>query len=441
MKETTDIKTARPSALPFESLRFRIGVGLFLGVLLVGGVGGWAATARLSGAVIAPGSVKVDQNLKLIQHRDGGIVAEIDVREGDVVTRGQVLFRLEDAQANAELSILTVQLREAEARRARLLADRDGLSVIAFPDHLSADDPISAVVVAGEARLHAGNLANRESQRRQLDLAVDQIGEEIEGLRAQRMAMEDEIALVEETHVKLVSLAQKNIVESTRVNLSDRERIKLRGSLGELDASIARARARIGEIKVRILAIDEVARTEAQRELGLTEARASELSDRLAAVRDRLERTRIRAPIAGTVNELSVFTVGGVVTPAEVLATIVPADARLRIEVRLPPTTIDQVYLGQPARLRFTAFNHRTTPELAGTIAQIAPATTRDESTGESFYVGYVELTPQELDKLGGLTLMPGMPAEVYIATQEQTAFAYLAKPLVDQFQRAFREE
>lgn len=441
MKQRSDDLTARPNALPFESLRVRILAGLFLGVLLVGGVGGWAATARLSGAVIAPGSVKVDQNLKLIQHRDGGIVAEIDVREGDVVARGQVLFRLEDAQAKAELSILTVQLREAEARRARLLADRDGLAVIAFPDHLSADDPIAAVVVAGETRLHAGNLANRESQRRQLELSVEQIGEEIEGLKAQRLAMEDEIALVEETHAKLVDLATKNIVESTRVNLSDRERIKLRGSLGELDASIARARVRIGEVKVRILAIDEVARTDAQRELGLAEARVSELTDRLAAVRDRLERTQIRSPIAGTVNELSVFTVGGVITPAEVLATIVPADANLRIEVRLPPTTIDQVYLGQPARVRFTAFNHRTTPELAGTVAQVAPATTRDEATGEPFYVGYVELTRQELEKLGGLNLMPGMPAEIYIATQEQTAFAYLSKPLVDQFQRTFREE
>lgn len=441
MKQRSDDLTTRPNALPFESLRVRILAGLCLGVLLVGGVGGWAATARLSGAVIAPGSVKVDQNLKLIQHRDGGIVAEIDVREGDVVARGQVLFRLEDAQAKAELSILTVQLREAEARRARLLADRDGLAVIAFPDHLSADDPIAAVVVAGETRLHAGNLANRESQRRQLELSVEQIGEEIEGLKAQRLAMEDEIALVEETHAKLVDLATKNIVESTRVNLSDRERIKLRGSLGELDASIARARVRIGEVKVRILAIDEVARTDAQRELGLAEARVSELTDRLAAVRDRLERTQIRSPIAGTVNELSVFTVGGVITPAEVLATIVPADANLRIEVRLPPTTIDQVYLGQPARVRFTAFNHRTTPELAGTVAQVAPATTRDEATGEPFYVGYVELTRQELEKLGGLNLMPGMPAEIYIATQEQTAFAYLSKPLVDQFQRTFREE
>lgn len=192
--------------------------------------------------MIAPGSVTVDQNLKLIQHRDGGIVAEIDVREGDVVARGQVLFRLEDAQANAELSILTVQLREAEARRARLLADRDGLTDVVFPGHLSADDPVSAVLVAGEARLHAGNLANRDSQRRQLVLAIAQIGEEIEGLQARREAMEDEIALVEETHATLVNLAKKNIVESTRVNLSDRERIKLRGSLGERDASMARAR-------------------------------------------------------------------------------------------------------------------------------------------------------------------------------------------------------
>lgn len=217
--------------------------------------------------------------------------------------------------------------------------------------------------------------------------------------------------------------------------------MQFRGKLGELDANIARSKSRISEIDMRILAVDEVARTEAQRELAVVEARALELSDRIAAVQDRLSRTEIRAPISGRINELSVFTEGGVITPAEVLATIVPSSAELRIEVQLPTTAIDQVYLDQTARVRFSSFNHRTTPEILGTISHISPATTISQATGEPFYIGYVDLTADELARLNGLALMPGMMAEVYLSTQQQTAAAYFARPLIDQFERAFREE
>ncbi|MCU0901810.1 MAG: HlyD family type I secretion periplasmic adaptor subunit [Cypionkella sp.] len=425
----------------YDRLGGRVLLGTTLGLLLMLVVGGWAATAKLTGAVIAMGSVKVDQNLKIIQHRDGGIVTRILVREGDVVAKDQVIFELDDVQMQAELSILRTQLLEAEARAARLAAERDGRLEITFPDHFSQSDPAMAGIMAGEMRLHEGNLANRDSQSLQLELSIDQIGDEIAGLEAQRGALSDEVVLVEEIHAGLVALDEKGLVESTRLSASHRERVQLRGQMGEIDAAIARSRARIGEVRVRILAITEVARTEAQRELGVIETRVSELSDRVAAVEDRLSRSAIRAPIAGTVNELNIFTEGGVISPAEVLATIVPTDARLRIEARLSPAAIDQVYPDQPARVRFSAFNHRTTPELMGRIVQIAPATTRDEVTGEPFYLAYVEIPQAEMDRLGDLALMPGMPAEIYLSTQEQTAMAYLAKPLVDQFERAFREE
>lgn len=425
----------------YESIRGRVLFGLLFGSLLIFGIGGWAASARLSGAVVVPGAVKVDQNLKSVQHRDGGIVSDIRVREGDLVTAGQVLIRLEDAQSRAELSILRAQLLESLGRQARLKAERDGMTMIDLPPELSGTDPAVAAIVRGETRLLNGNNANRESQKQQLELSVRQIGEELIGLASQRDALSREILIVDEEHGRLVTLTDRKLVEASRLVASEREQVQLRGRLGEIDATIARSRAQIGEVRLRILAIDEVARTEAQRELVQVETRAQELAERITAVEDRLSRTDIRAPIAGTVNELNVHTVGGVISPAEVLVTVVPADARLRVEVRLPPTAIDQVFPGQAARLRFTAFNQRTTPELAARLAQISPATSRDAATGETFYIGFLDVPEAELAKLGAQSLVPGMPAEVYIATEERTALAYLTKPLTDQFNRAFREE
>jgi HlyD family secretion protein len=214
----------------------------------------------------------------------------------------------------------------------------------------------------------------------------------------------------------------------------------MRGELGEIDASMARARTRRSEIRLQILAVDEISRTEAQRELSLVDTKLSEILDRRTAVEDRLSRTNIRAPISGTVNELKVHTIGGVITPAEVLATIVPENAKLKIEVRLAPVSIDQVAVGQPAKLRFSAFNQRTTPELKGEVVHVSPATSRDAATGETYYLGNVFIPPSELAKLGGETLRPGMPVEVYVSTDERTALSYLAKPLADQFNKAFRE-
>lgn len=196
----------------------------------------------------------------------------------------------------------------------------------------------------------------------------------------------------------------------------------------------------MSEIRLQIIAIDENARTEAQRELSLVETKVSELEDRCMAIEDRLQRTEIRAPIAGTINELNIHTVGGVITPAEVLATIVPENARLKVEIHIPPVSIEQVEEGQNARLRFTAFNQRTTPELQGRIVQVSPATSRDPVTGESYYLGQVFVAPEELEKLGERGLLPGMPVEVYISTEQRSAMSYLVKPLTDQFARAFRE-
>ena len=212
------------------------------------------------------------------------------------------------------------------------------------------------------------------------------------------------------------------------------------GEKGETDAGIARARARLSETRLQIIAIDESARTDAQKELSEIEPKLFELKERQATIRDRLSRTDIRAPVAGTVNELLVHTIGGVITPAQKVMTIVPADALLKVEAKLSPNDIDQVFLGQKANLRFTTFDQRTTPEMKGEIAYISASTSVDEATGQTYYVANVSVSASELAKLGDRKLMPGMPVEVFVSTESRTALSYLAKPMMDQFVRAFRE-
>jgi HlyD family type I secretion membrane fusion protein len=422
-------------------IRGRVVVGLALGVLLIAGVGGWAATAELSGAIISTGTVKVDRNLRAIQHRDGGIISEIGVREGDVVRQGQILLRLDDAQTRAELSIVRSQLVELSIRKARLVADRDGLDSLDLPTLPIDDEAHFADLLSGEQRLLEGNRMHRSSQKEQLALSIEQLDEEIRGLEAQREAKMEEIRLVADENQTLRLLAEKGLTEGSRVSAGEREHTRLVGERGEVEAGIARARARISEIRLQIIAIDEAARTEAQRELSAIDPKLSELRERSAAIEDRLQRTDIRAPIDGTVNELAVNTVGGVITPAERLVTIVPMDGELKIEAKLAPIDIDQVYVGQEARLRFSAFNQRTTPEIFGQVGYVSPATATDPTTGVPHYVAEIVVSADELAKLGDDQLRPGMPLEVFIATENRTAMSYISKPLVDQFNRAMREQ
>ena len=420
----------------------RILSGVALVVLLVIGCGGWAALARLEGAVVAAGTVKVDQNLKEVQHRDGGIVKTLSFRQGDLVKEGQVLATLDDVQIKAELLIVRSQLGEALGRQARLIAERDNLSSIEFPADLQRISSAADIVIHGESRLFAGNKLGRDSQKEQLELSINQTLEEIRGMEARLAAKEQELKLVGAERDKLDALFERKIVEYTRVYSAHRDWVRILGERGEISAGIARAKVRASEIKVQVIAVDQNASTEAQRDLRTVDARISELSERRLAIEDRLSRTEIRAPVSGYVNELFVHTVGGVITPAAKIATIVPQSAELKFEIRISPADIDQVREGYPARIRLTAFNRNTTPEMKGTVVMVSPASARDPTNGQEHYVAYVNLIPTEetLAKLNGIRLLPGMPAEVFISTQERTVASYLTKPFTDQMNRAFRE-
>ena len=421
----------------------RILGGLALVVLLVIGCGGWAAIARLEGAVVAPGTVKVDQNLKEVQHRDGGIVKTLAIRQGDLVREGQVLATLDDVQIKAELLIVRSQLGEALGRQARLIAERDNLASIEFPADLERVSSAAAVVIHGESRLFAGNKQGRDSQKEQLELSINQTQEEVRGMQARLAAKEEEIKLVGAERDKLDHLFEKKIVEYTRVYSVHRDWARILGERGEISATIARAKVRASEIKVQVIAVDQNASTEAQRELRTVDARISELSERKLAIEDRLSRTEIRSPVAGYVNELFVHTVGGVITPAAKIATIVPQNAELKFEIKISPADIDQVREGQAARVRLTAFNRTTTPEMKARVAMVSPASARDPANnGQEHYIAYVNLLPTEdaMVQLNGMKLVPGMPAEVFVSTQERTVVSYLLKPFTDQMNCAFRE-
>lgn len=422
-------------------IKFRVVVGSMAALFLVGALGGWAATSELSGAVIASGVVKVDKDLRAVQHLDGGIIYAIAVKKGDAVAANQVLFTLNDTQMQAELQIISGQLVELFAKRQRLIAERDQLKDMVAVEDNPGIKIAGSSALQGELRLFKGNRENRLSQVNQLKLSIAQLEQEIKGLDAQALANNFELELVQNEVNKFVALQKKGLIDNSKVYTNTRDLTKLKGEKGQIESSVAKSNSRRSEIELQILAIDEIARNDAQKQLSEIEPRIAELKERKAAIADRLTRMDIRSPIAGTINEILINTVGGVITPAQKLLTIVPENAKLQIEVRLQPTDIDQVFVGQPARLRFSAFSSRNTPELSGKVAFVSPATTTDSSNGQVYFVAQIEVSDGELSKLDGKKLVPGMPVETFVQTESRTALSYLARPFIDQIQRAFREQ
>ena len=363
----------------------------------------------------------------------------IAIREGDHVKSGQVLVTLDDVQIRTELSIMSGQLSEMKGRQLRLIAERDGMLAISFPAGYGSSFH-EASIMSGEIKLFKGNLLNRNSQKSQLELQIGQLKQEIEGLSAQENALRDEIEMVASEQTKLNGLAKKGLMEGSKVYSINREVARMNGELGSIIANKAQAEGKMSETRVRIMSIDEAARNEAQRELRTVDANVVELEDRFLAAQDRLEDTVIKSPISGTVNELGVTTIGGVITPAQSLVTIVPDSADLKVEFRIRTSDIDQIAIGQSTKLKLSAFNQRTTPELDGEITHVSAAAQRDAQTGEAFYLGDVRLQ-NGAESLGDLKLVPGMPVEVFVQTQERTAISYFVKPFTDQFARALREE
>jgi HlyD family secretion protein len=433
---------ASPS-LAERSIRRYLIAGVLLVVALVGGIGGIAARTELAGAVIAQGLFVVDSHVKKVQHQTGGIVGILKVRDGDVVSEGDLLARLDDTQTRANLSIVADRLDQLSARRARLLAERDDRDDIEFPADLRSGAGQSKIadLMASEKRLFDLRRTARSGQKAQLESRIDQLKKQAGGLLTQEQSKRREIELIESELVGLEGLWAKNLVSLERVTTERRASARLSGEAGQLVASQAEVQGKISETRLQILQIDQDMRSEVAKDLRDIESQTAELVERKVAAEDQLRRTDIRAPQTGVVHQLSVHTIGGVVGPGEPIMLIVPLFDTLRVQARITPQDIDQVQIGQIATLRLSAFNQRVTPELEGKVVEISPDLTEDQKSGASYYTARIEISPSELAKLGKLKIVPGMPAEAFIQTSSRSIMSYLIKPMHDQFERAFRED
>jgi len=427
---------------PFHrSLARHLLVG-FAAVLVLGAiVFGWGMFTEISGAVIAPGKLVVDTNVKKVQHPTGGVVGDIRVKDGDHVKKGDVVARLDETQARTNLAIVTKALDELAARQARNEAERDGADKVTFPAELLARraDPDVAQVVTSEQRLFEIRRTAREGQKSQLLEQVEQLRQQIKGSVDQENAKTKEIDWIQQELAGVRTLWKQNLVPFSRVTTLERDGTRLEGERGALVAAIAQARGRIAETQLKILQIDEDLRTEVGKELAEIRAKKSELAEKRVAAEDQLKRVDLVAPQDGKIFQRTVHTVGGVIQAGEVLMLVVPDEDTLIIEAKVAPQDIDQVHLGQRAVVRFSSFNRRTTPELDGEVIEIGADVTQDEKHNESYYSVRIRIPDSELARLRGLRPRAGMPVETFIETSPRTVLSYLVRPMEEQIDRTFR--
>ncbi|MCI4677038.1 HlyD family type I secretion periplasmic adaptor subunit [Rhodoblastus acidophilus] len=421
---------------------------LVVGMILVGfvtfGVGGWAATARIAGAVIGEGVVVVDSSVKKVQHATGGVVAELRVRDGDRVKAGEVLVRLDPTQTLANATTVSQSLDQLLAREARLEAERDSSDAIVFPAALldRAKKPNSEAerAIVAERKLFDLRRQSRSGQKAQLKERTSELQDEIKGYSGQGDAKQKEVELIHQELDGVRALYAKKLIPLTRLTALERDAARLEGERSQLSGMIAQTKGKIAETQLQIIQIDQDLRSEVGKDLIETRSKLSELAERKIAADDQLNRIDIRAPQSGRVHELAVHTVGGVIEPGQQIMLIVPDDDALAVEVKFAPRDINEVHVGQKVQMRFTAFDQKTTPEIEGKIGVVSADLITDQRSGHSYYTARVELNAQELAKIGSLKVVPGMPVEVFIESPERTVLSYLTKPLLDQAAHAMKE-
>ncbi len=419
-------------------------LGIVALLILVGGFGTWAATTNISGAIVASGSIEVDQNRQVVQHPDGGVVAEILVREGDTVEVGDTLIRLDPTLLRSELAITEGQLYELMARRARLHAERDTAAEITFPEPLltraEADEEVSELV-EGQRNLFLARLDSVAREIEQLSKRKDQIADQVRGVEAQQVALDEQLGLIRQELENQQSLLERGLAKIGTVLALQREQSRLTGTVGELIAQKAQAEGRITEIDIQIQSLQTQRREESITTLRDLQFRERELAEQARALRERLSRMEITAPVSGVVYGMTVFTPRSVIRPADPVLYLVPQDRPLVIAAQVETIHIDQLFVNQEVSLRFAALDQRQTPELFGRVVQISADAFEDESTRVRYYRAEIVLSEGQIDRLPeGTALIPGMPVEAFIRTADRTPLAYLLKPFTDYFARAFRE-
>ena len=417
--------------------------GIIVIVIALGGFLAWAIFAPLTEGVVAMGTVVVDTEHKTIQHLEGGIIENLYVHEGSEVKAGDVLIELNVTQNRAQLELLESRYYGRLAEINRLNAERLLQEEIPFSDELIAlrEDPVIADILSVQENLFQVRRRQYHGQIEVLRHRIVQLEEQVRGLEASRGALLREQTLIEQDMESLVTLRDQQLIDEGVLINRQREYEQSIGRLGSLVADIAGTRVKIGETRQEILQIEHGWGREVSDQINTAQQQWFETRERIASVQDVLQRTIIVAPQDGKVIGLSVHTLGGVIPPGSAIMNIVPTEDRLMVEGQVRPLDVDNVYSGQTARLRFSAFSWRTTPQVEGTVDRVSPDAFRDEEAGSAYYIARIVVSEEEMAKLGNVTIGPGMPVDIMFTGSDRTAMSYLTKPLTDIMGKAMVEQ
>lgn len=425
------------------SAGFPVTLGFFALLILLGGFGTWGVMANIAGAIIVTGRIEVDQNRQVVQHPDGGVVAEILVDEGDLVEKGAPLIKLDPTRLRSDLVVAESQLFEMLARIARLEAERDGSDNMEFDPFLlemAKSRPEVQTLMDGQKRLFETRISSNRQAIEQLDKRKAQIRNQIDGVEAQQLAMETQLGLLKEELKAQQDLLDKGLAQASRVLALRREDARLQGTVGELTASAAENAGRITEIELEILRLETQRKEDAITQLRDLQYQQFELREKRANLVEQLSRLDVTSPVSGLVFGLQVFAERSVVRPADPILYVIPQDRPLVITGEVDPIHVDEVFVGQDVTMSFSTFDARTTPEVFGVVTGISGDVFTNDATGRSYYRVEMVLKDGEIVRLGDVALVPGMPVDGFIKTDERSPITYLVKPLTDYFKRAFRE-
>jgi len=418
-------------------------MGYILIFITFGVFGSWAAVAKLDSAVVAPATISLEGNRRVVQHFEGGIVEEILVTEAGTVTQGDVLVRLSSIEARSNLEVFSTRLDVARLVEARLLAERALEDAVVFPeDVLSRNSQSVSSVLADQKDLFSDRRLILKSQEDILLARVEQIKVQIEGLEIQKGAFERRIANYTEMLVRMRDGETRGLIQGNQLSQREDELIEIEANLGQVISDIAQARASIGETELQALQLKQEYRERASTELEQVRAEISELMERRKVADDVLDRTEIRAPGSGTIQNLKVHTVGSVIRPGEVLMELVPEDEELIVNARVSPIDVDNVAVGLMTEVRFTAFKTKLIPIMLGTVDTVSgDVITPDNANEQPYYLARITVDENDIPAENKDRLSAGMPADVVITTGERTVIDFIASPLMDAVRKSMIEE
>jgi len=417
-------------------------IGFILFLVVFVGFGGWSVLAPLGSAAPAPGMLVVESQRQVIQHLEGGILETLLVRQGDRVDTGQVLAKLDVTQVRANLDVAESQLNSTEAQVARLQTERAGLDAIDWPPELlSSPNPRVTDLMDEQRFLFERRKRSLEGELSILERRIAQLISRIDGLKNTKATREELLQSFQDEYTTLSKLLAEGFVDEMRVRDLERRIVEVRGEIQTIQSDMKSAEIQVGETELQIIQRRSVFDAEVQGQLAELQARRVELEEQVRVAEDRLQRSEIKAPAEGVVLTIEVTTEGGVIPAGQPFMTLVPNEDELIIEAQVNPMDVDRVGLGQTAEVQFSSFDANAIPKIFAEVVSVSADALADPNTGASYYLAKLNIPDDELPKLSGYDLVPGMPVNVLIQTGERTLWQYLTKPLAQGMSKALIED